>query len=166
MQFDLTQRIEAATELVAAAFVDPDYYAELATLPKLGAPEVLTIDGTGDRARLEIRYRFAGDLSPAARAVLDPGKLTWVEVSDHDLQAFRFSFVLKPDHYADRFSCRGRSRLDAPGDDTGATLRRTQGELKVRAPLVGGQVERAIVSGLQEHLEAEAKLLSSWLASR
>jgi hypothetical protein len=74
------------------------------------------------------------------------------------------SFVLKPDNYADRFSCRGRMRLDPADDDAGATVRRTQGELKVRALLVAGQVERAILSGLREHLEAEAGLLATWAA--
>ena len=165
MDFELSQRIDAEAAAIASAFVDRDYYVELARLPKLGKPEVLALQHDGTNAHLEVRYRFTGDLSAAARAVLDPAKLTWVEVSDHDLVAHRISFVLKPDNYADRFSCRGRSRLDPADEDAGVTVRRTQGQLKVRAPLVAGQVERAIVSGLSEHLEAEAQLLASWLAA-
>jgi len=165
VDFNLSQRIDAEAGAVAAAFVDPAYYVELATLPKLGTPEVLALEHDGEKAHLEVRYRFTGDLSAAVRAVVDPEKLTWVEVSDHDLVARRMSFVLKPDNYADRLSCRGRMRLDSADDHSGTTVRRTQGELKVRALLVAGQVERAIVSGLREHLEAEAALLASWTAA-
>jgi hypothetical protein len=37
------------------------------------------------------------------------------------------------------------------------------GDLKVRAPLVGGRVEAAIVSGLEEYLVAEAPAVDSHL---
>lgn len=163
MRFELSQHIAAPPDAVAEAFTDPDYYDALAGLPKLGAPEVLAMSAEDDLVRVEVRYRFAGDLSPAARAVLDPARLTWVEISDHDLARRRSTFVLKPDHYADRFSCRGRTRVDADPNDPSASVRRMQGEMKVRAPLVAGQVERAIVSGLEEHFAAEAKLLSVFL---
>ena len=61
---------------------------------------------------MRIRYRFSGDLSSAATAVLDPEKLTWVEESHHDLAARTVRFELHPDHYADRFSCRGQLPAD------------------------------------------------------
>ena len=63
-------------------------------LPKLGPPEVLERTVDGDVVRLQIRYRFVGDLSPAVTAVLDPAKLTWVEHSTHDLG--RRSVTLPP----------------------------------------------------------------------
>jgi hypothetical protein len=36
----------------------------------------------------------------------------------------------------------------------------------VSYPLVGRAVERAILSGFQDHLEAEADLVGRWLAQR
>jgi len=166
MHFELTQRLAAPAPDVAAAYTDPAFYKALAGLPKLGAPEVLDRAGTNGHVRLRVRYRFVGDLSAAVRAVVDPGKLTWVEVSDHDIATRTAEFHLEPDNYADRLSCRGSYRFDPEPANAGATLRTSQGELKVRAPLVAAAVERAIISGLEEHLVAEVPLLERWLAER
>jgi hypothetical protein len=40
-----------------------------------------------------------------------------------------------------------------------------EGELKVRAPLVAGTVERAIASGLQDHLRDEVGFVTAFLAA-
>jgi len=45
-------------------------------------------------------------------------------------------------------------------------VRRVEGDLAVSVPLVGRRVERAIVSGLEDHLQAEADLLASWLRNK
>jgi hypothetical protein len=39
------------------------------------------------------------------RAVVDPRKLSWVEVSVHDLATRTATFRMDADHYADRFRC-------------------------------------------------------------
>lgn len=166
MHFELTQRLAAPAADVATAYTDPAFYEALAGLPKLGAPRVLDRTVTTGHVQLRVRYRFVGDLSAAVRAVVDPGKLTWVEVSDHDLATRSAEFHLEPDNYADRLSCRGHCRFEPDPTDTGATVRTSRGELKVRAPLVAAAVERAIVSGLEEHLVAEVPLLEQWLAQR
>ena len=164
MHFELRQRIAAPLTGVAEALCDPAYYAALGAAPKLGVPEVLGREVDGDTVVMRVRYRFSGDLSRAARAVLDPAKLTWVDVSRHDLAAHTVRFELQPDHYAERFSCRGGYRLEAAPDDPRATVRSAEGDVKVKAPLVASQVERALISGLREHLEAEAAILATFVA--
>ena len=163
MRFEVRQRIAAPMADVADALTDPGYYEELGSAPKLGAPEVLGRDVDGDVVVMRVRYRFTGDLSSAVKAVIDPAKLTWVDVARHDLAAHTVRFELQPDHYADRFSCRGSYDLVADPSDPDATLRHVQGEVKVRAPLVAGKVEQALVSGLREHLEAEAAIVVRYL---
>lgn len=162
MHFELTQRFSAPVADVADAFCDPGFYEVLAELPKLGRPEVLSRETDGSRVVMRVRYRFNGELSSAARAVLDPAKLTWVEESTHDLAAHRVSFVQVPDHYADRFTCRGSYRFRADG--ASHTIRTAEGDVKVRAPIVGSSVERAIISGLKEHLHEAVDLLERWLS--
>ncbi|MGH8991452.1 MAG: hypothetical protein ACRDZ7_07990, partial [Acidimicrobiia bacterium] len=81
MRFHLEQTFAACVDAVALAFTEPDLYAALGALPKLGEPHVLSRTENGDTVNLEVRYRFTGDLSPAARKVLDPAKLSWVERS-------------------------------------------------------------------------------------
>ncbi len=165
MRFEVTQRIAAPVAAVAAAFCDPAYYEALGSAPKLGVPEVLDRKESGDVVVMRVRFRFSGELSSAARAVLDPAKLTWVERSRHDLASNVVDFELQPDHYADRLSCRGGYRLVAARDDPGATIRTAEGDVKVRARLVGGQVEKALVSGLEEHLEAESAIVAAFVGS-
>ncbi len=160
MRFDLVQHVRAPASDVAAAFADPAFYASLEGLPKLGTPEVLDHAIDGGTVRLRVRYRFVGELSSAVRAVVDPHKLTWIEDGTHDLAARQVSWTMVPDHYGDRFTCQGRTRYDTDGDDR--TVRHATGDLRVRMALVAGRVERAIVSGLQEHLDAEAPLVEQW----
>lgn len=160
MRFDLTQRIAAPVDDVAAAYASADLYATVGGTEKLGPPEVLDRSESGGRVTLRVRYAFVADLAPAVTAVVDPHKLTWVEESVHDLAARTVQVTLHPDHYADRLRCTGTTRY-TPTDD--GTLRRLSGDIKVKVLLVGGQVERALVSGLQEHLDAEAPAVEAYL---
>ena len=161
MRFRLEQHFSLPPERVAPAFVDPAFYDAMEGLPTVGRPEVLDRQADGDSVRLRIRYRFTGDLSSAARRVVDPAKLTWVEASTHDLTARRTTFVLHPDHYASRFSCEGGYRFEPEGE---GTRRLVEAELRVRFPLVGGAVERALVSGLSDHLANEVEIMERFLA--
>ena len=160
MNFEVVQAYRAPLDQVAAAFADPELYARMADLPKVGSPEVLRHETDGTDVHLEVRMRFTGDLSAAVKAVIDPAKLSWVEVADHDLPAHQVSFVLRPDHYRDRFSCHGSYSFTADSDQT---IRTVRGELNVRVLLARGQVERAIVSGLREHFELEAPVVEAFV---
>ena len=160
MRFDLTQTIAAPVDEVARAYASAELYEVLGGTDKLGPPDVLDRSESGDIVTLRIRYQFVADLSPAVTAVVDPRKLTWVEQSVHDLAARSVAVTLHPDHYADRLRCTGRYGYTARGE---TTVRQIDGDLKVKALLVGGQVEKAIVSGLKEHLEAEAPQVEAYL---
>lgn len=162
MKFVVDQHLDGAPDEVAKAYASPDLYAAFQDLPKMSRPEVVAFESTDDEVLLKIRYRFNGQLSSAARAVLDPARLTWVEEAVHDLTSLTTSFRMVPDHYGDRFRCSGSYRFEAEG--TG-TRRHCEGEIKVRAPLVAGAVENAIVSGLREHLAAEVAVLDRFLRS-
>jgi Protein of unknown function (DUF2505) len=152
MDFTVTQRFTAAADAVARAYASAELYGHLVGLPKLGAPDVLDRRVDDELVHLQVRYRFVGDLSPAVTAVVDPRRLTWVEHSTHDLRARTVRYRLVPDHYADRLQSSGSCSIEPDGD---ACVRTVVGRLKVKALVVGGAVERAIVSGLREHLADE-----------
>ncbi|MGH9040900.1 MAG: DUF2505 family protein [Acidimicrobiia bacterium] len=162
MRFRLDQTFAAALDAVALAFTEADLYQALGTLPRLGQPEVLNRREDGDVVSLEVRYRFTGDLSPAARKVIDPDRLTWVEHSTHDLGRHQVDFRLLPDNYANLLSASGHYSFSAAGPEL--TRRVTEGDVAVRVPLVGKSVETAIVSGLQEHLAREVPVVERYLA--
>jgi hypothetical protein len=162
MRFATEQRYPADLATVLALFTDPALYPTLSGLPKIGTPEVVDHQVDGTHVRLRLQQRFTGDLPAAALAVIDPTKLTWIEEIDFDLDRATASSRLQPDHYADRLTCSGRYTFLADGDQ--ATLRRLDGDLKVRMRFVGGRVEDALVSGLREHAQAEQVLIAARLA--
>lgn len=166
MRFSIEQRFGADSDpdRVARAYTDPDLYAALDERGRLGRPEVLDRREDGDLVLLRLRYRFTGELSSAARAVLDPDRLSWVEESEHQLAARRVSFRMVPDHYGDRFRAAGEVRIVA--SDEGGACRVVDGDLRVRALVVGPAVERAIVSGLREHLRDEVPVVQEFLRTR
>ena len=161
MRFKIEQRFAADVDRVAQAYADPELYAGMDALAKLSRPEVLAHEVDGDVVRLQVRYAFAGDLSPAARAVIDPARLTWVEHSTHHLAERHTRFTMVPDHYRDRFRCAGAYRFEPV--DSGSCTRRGEAELTVKALLVAGAVEGAIVSGLQEHLVDEVPVVEAFV---
>lgn len=163
MRFRLEQRFSASVEAVEAAFLDPALLAELAALPQLGRPELLGATVDGEVVTRDVRYAFAGELSPAVTRVVDPDRLTWVEHSEFDLRTHRGVLLVRPDHYADRFTCAATVSIEAVG---AGTLRAVEGDLRVRFPLVGSKVERAIVAGLRDHAAAEARVVQAWLDRR
>ena len=163
MRFNLEQRFSNPVEEVQAAFIDPALLMELATLPELGRPQLLELVDDGASVSQQVRYTFTGDLPPAVTAVVDPRRLTWVEHSELDRATHRSVFRIQPDHYPDRLSCSGTVTLE-PVD--GGTRRTIEGDLRVRFPLVGPKVERAIVSGLHDHASAEARVVQAWLDRR
>ncbi len=160
MHFDVTHTIAAPADEVAAAYASAELYEELSGSEKLGPPDVLSREQDGNIVTLRIRYQFIADLSAAVTAVVDPNKLTWVEQSVHDLDALSVAVRLHPDHYADRLRCSGTYRYEAKGNDT---VRHIEGDLKVKAMLVSGAVEKAIVSGLREHLNVEGEAVEAYL---
>lgn len=161
MRFELTQRYTSSAGDVTAAYADPDLYPTLVGLPKLGGITVLDHHADDASANLRVRFAFTGDLPGAVTAVIDPDRLTWVQQTEHDLARGSTSFVLLPDHYPDRLEAKGMFRVDADG--TGAR-RVVTGNLKVRALLVAGRVEQAIVSGLDEYLTAEAPAVDRYIS--
>jgi hypothetical protein len=160
MRFALEQELPGTVDAVIAALLDPEFLRRLGDLPTLDVPRVLDQTRTGDRVVQRVHYTFTGSLSPAVTRVIDPKKVTWIDETTYDLTAKQASFRIIPDHYVNKLRCAGSYTFTGRGD---ATVRRVDGELSVRVPLVGRVVERAIMSGLEDHLGTEGRLLATWL---
>lgn len=164
MRFTITQRFSGATPgQVIAAYTDPALYATFEGLTKIGRPEVVDRRTDGSGVSLTLRMRFIAELNAAARRVVDPAKLSWLQHEDYDLGAMTAEVVFEPENYADRFSSSGGYRFAPDPDDPTGTVRTIDGDLRVRMLLVGGQVEGAVVSGLREHFAEEEPLVQRWL---
>lgn len=162
MKFEVRQSFDATAEQVIACYASAELYQQLPDLSKISQPELLERTESGERVTLRLRYRFTADLPTAALAVIDPNRLTWVEHTTYDLAALVATTELHPDHYASKLQASATARFVATGDGAQRIL---AGDLRVRVLLVGGQVERAIVSGLTEHMDEEAVVVAEILAS-
>jgi hypothetical protein len=161
VRFDVDERIGAPRGAVIVAFTDPTFYASLGAIPNIGAPVVLARDERDGIVHLRIQYRFTGDLPGPARRVLNPAKLTWVDHSAVDLDAGRIDFHIVPDHYPDRLEFAGTTTFVADG--AARCRQHVAGDLRVHYPVVGRVVERAILSGIREHLTHEARVVERFV---
>ena len=159
MQFEIEQPIAAPRDAVIGAVVDPSFYGSM-VMQKLAPPSVLDCTENGDVTSLRVRYRFVGNLSRAARAVLDPDKMTWVIELDVDRKLFQATFLMIPDNYQDRIKCSGSYQFSESGAATNQTM---HGEIVVHAPLVAGLVERVIVSGFRDNLNEQAEAIERFV---
>jgi hypothetical protein len=164
VQFDIEQRFSAPPDAVLAAFADPTLYAAMAGHARVDRPDLLGVETDGDAVVVRVRYRFTAELPAAALAVIDPGRLSWVEETRYDHAASTSVTRLLPDHYAERIIASARSTFAAPPGDPSRTVRRISGQVQVRVPLVGGKVEAAIVDGLREHLDEQAEAVTGHLS--
>jgi hypothetical protein len=166
VRFSVKQPLEVARAVAEDALVDPDFYASMGASGPIDTPVVLWRSDEGEAVRMAVRYRFTGSLARPARAVLDPHKLTWVIESTMHRAHHDADFVMRPDHYADRLDCTGRYRFEEGGGPTVGCVQVIEGELRVHVPLVAGAVERAIVSGLRQHMAEHARHLAHWARER
>lgn len=156
-----TQSIGASADAATLVLADPRFYLGRESSEAITAVELVDHRADESQVHLEIRFAFTGELNAAARAILDPGKLSWVQATDHDLATGRVVFHIRPDHYADRLRCRGRYRVDPVGDR--ASTRTVATELHVKAPLVAGQVERVLMDGLRSELDSQARAVPDYV---
>jgi hypothetical protein len=164
MHFELVQQLRGPLDVVESVLVNPEFLAELGSLPKLGSPVLLEQQDQGDKLRQRVRYRFVGELSPVVTAIIDPSRLTWVEDTTLDRSTHRTTWEIQPDNYANLLQASGDIALVPTGADT--TERRVDADVNVRVPLLGRKAEAAIVSGLREHAALEADMVNRWVASR
>jgi hypothetical protein len=163
VRFRIEQRFVDPLEAVEAALVDPAFLARLASLPNLGRPQLLDQRTEGPITSQRARYAFVGELSGAVRAVVDPERLTWVEVSKLNRSTHVTDFRIVPDNYGHLLECHGTFALR--GASAGC-VRLAEGEVRVSVPLLGRRVEAAIVSGLEEHAALESSVMAEWLAGQ
>ena len=160
MKFEVSQQFEAPASEVIERYCSLEMYEQLPDFDKISRPEIVDRTERSGLVQLRVRYRVIADLPAAALAIIDPERLTWIEDTTYDLAAMTATTRLLPDHYASKLEASASARFsDAPD----GSRRTVSGNLRVHVLLVSGQVERAIVSGLQEHLSEEARLVAEFL---
>jgi hypothetical protein len=140
-----------------AAYGSPAFYEDRTTRDDIAVLGVVDHEDHGDRVVLEVHFAFVGSVSGAVRRVIDPAKMSWITRTELFVEEVRSRWEVLPDYYPDRLTASGTYRFEEGSDGPASTVVRVDGDLKVRVPLVGGTVERVIVSGLTSYIQAEVQ---------
>lgn len=162
MNFSVRQAVAVPRARVMAAYGSPGFYSGRPARDDIAMREVVSHEAAGDRILLEVRFAFTGSMSPAVRAVVDPGKMSWITQTEILLAEGRSSWVVLPDHYPDRMSASGVYRFEEGDAGPGSCVVEVEGDLKIRVPIVGRSVERVIVGDLRAYIADEVAGLADW----
>jgi hypothetical protein len=162
VKFSVRQAVAVPPARAMAAYGSPAFYEGRPARDDIEVREVVRHEDTGDTVLLEVRFAFTGSVSPAVRAVVDPGKMSWITQTEILLAERRSSWVVLPDHYPDRLSARGTYRFVEGETGPGSSVVEVEGDLRVRVPIVGRSVEKVIVGDLRAYIADEVAGVAVW----
>jgi hypothetical protein len=166
MKFQILDRFDGTLAEFERVLDDPKLHDRLAqAMPGLLRIEPLERVDEGERVRRRVRYtpNTDGKIPSFGRSVVKPSMLAWVEESTFDKTRHRFEYRILPnlpENWRDRFHSQGSYQLSQEGQKV---LRRIEGEIVVRLPLLGGTVEKLLLRELKENFRAEADAMSAML---
>jgi hypothetical protein len=158
MNFSFDQEVDVSPEVAMCAYGTPSFYEGRAPVEHISVVEVVSHQDNDTTLLIEVRFKFAGSVSAAVRAVIDPAKMSWITRTEVLLEERRTMFTVLPDHYPDRLTCSGGYGF-ADGSNPNTAIITVAGQLKVHVPLVGRSVERVIESGLRAYIGQEVASL-------
>jgi hypothetical protein len=162
VKFSIRQSVGVPPAGAMAAYGSPAFYEGRPTRDDIDVREVVRHEATQDRVLLEVRFAFTGSVSAAVRAVVDPGKMSWITRTELLLAEGRSSWRVLPDHYPDRLSASGTYRFEEGDAGPGTCDVEVEGDLKVRVPIVGRSVEKVIVGDLRAYIADEVAGIAGW----
>lgn len=112
------------------------------------------------RRQNRTRYTSKRPLSPVAARIMGVQHVSYEQIEIIDDSRLSLDWEVKSPIGGDRFDARGTYRIlpAIPGCE-----RVVQGEIRVSVALVGGQIEKQIVSEIQHSYERSADVLRRWL---
>ncbi len=162
MKFSIRQAVAVPPARAMAAYGSPAFYEGRPARDDIDVREVVRHEASQDRVLLEVRFAFTGSVSPAVRAVVDPGKMSWITRTELLLAEGRSSWTVLPDHYPDRLRASGTYRFEEGDAGPGTCDVEVEGDLKVRVPIVGRSVEKVIVGDLRAYIADEVAGIAGW----
>ena len=163
-RFSHSARIDAHLETVFASYGDEAFWHD--RLAAIGTPddsldEFVT---TGDSTTVTVTQHIPDeDIPDVARKVL-PGRLIIVRTTTYaDFDGERFSSSARAEAAGGLGVIDGGSEAVSQG---GVVVESATGQVKVSVPLLGGKLEKLVVSHLTRFFDAETQHLNRWTAAR
>ncbi len=144
-------------------FTDRSFWEGLTAMSATSVPEVLGVETRGDMAVVRLHYRLVVDLPREAARFIDTSNVAWIQETTWNLADRSARVTFLPDQAGRLISASATTDL-IDRVDSGGSARLVHGDVKVRIPMLGSRVERAIVSGVGDHLDEEAAAIQRFLA--
>jgi hypothetical protein len=162
VKFSIRQPVAVSPARAMAAYGSPTFYEGRPARDDIEVREVVRHEANPERVLLEVRFAFIGSVSPAVRAVVDPGKMSWITRTELRLAEGRSSWTVLPDHYPDRLRASGTYRFEEGESGADTCDVEVEGDLQVRVPIVGRSVEKVIVGDLRAYIADEVSGIAGW----
>jgi hypothetical protein len=163
-RFSHSARIESRLETVFTSYADEAFWRD--RISAVGSPEDTLDDfaSTGESVSVTItQYIPDEDIPDLARKVL-PGQLTIVRTSTFSgFDGERFTGSASAEAAGGLGQISGGAEAVSEG---GLALESVSGQVKVSVPLLGGKLEKLVISHLDRLFAAEYEHLNRWVSQR
>jgi len=160
MEFKNSATYSAPFEKVISANFSQEFLSSL-DIPDVAAPTVTDFSEDDSTLNAVVAWEYTGQLDPMARALLKNKPLTWVQTTKIDKTNKTGTVDTVYMEGSIPGSCEATVTYTDNGD--GTTTRELDGKIFVKIPVVGSQVEKRLVEGIEYRLEEEAKRLNTYL---
>jgi hypothetical protein len=164
MEYTIRDTFDVSADRFWEVFFSDEYNAGL--WPALDVDyKLLKLERTGEGSSLRIIREQ--ELTPHRQAPkvvqkMVKGTVSYIEKNDFDAAKSAINVVTVPNFAADRVENHGVFRVEALGENQCARI--WEGVCKVKIPLVGGQVEKYLVSEIQESYRKTTEYTRKFLA--
>ncbi len=162
MKFGFEQRWTAPVDDIMATYLDESFWTGIDGFSKMAPPEFLGIDrdDSAGTALVRLRYKVNAQLPAQAARFIDPDDVAWVQETSWNLTERTADVRFLPVQAAALMRANATIVVGSEDDET---FRELRGEFKVKIPLVGSKVERAVVGDIGTNLEEEADAVARFL---
>ena len=162
VKFGFEQRWAAPVDAIMETYLDEGFWNGLDGFSNMAPPQLLSLerDDAAGTALVRLRYKVNATLPAQAARFIDPDDVAWVQETEWDLTALTAQVRFLPVQAAGLMRASASIDVRADGADT---VRELRGEFKVKIPLVGGRVEKAVVGDIGTNLEEEADAVAEHL---
>ncbi len=164
MKIELVQHFETDPQTFWTVFFD-EAYNEALFRDGLKVIERTVLDSKENDQEISRVVRVTpAEAVPAAVQKLIGGDTTYVEHTTYrkGSNEAHIKVEMLADRIKSKFSFNSVIRVEPDGNGIKRTL---AGELKVKIPLMGGNIEKLVAEGLQRNDRKAAEFMSQWLAS-
>ncbi|MFH1539315.1 MAG: DUF2505 domain-containing protein [bacterium] len=147
MKFKVEQEFDAPLEKVIKAREE-----RYNLLPDLKKPDIIERKETGNQVHTKRKFKASGALPKSMKKFVPMDSMEFVDHSTWDGDSNEHRWKQVSVKFAKQIRWEGVTRYEGAG---GKTKRVMTGEIKVKIPFVGDQLEKMMVSGFKKNFEKD-----------